>query len=454
MDRPTVAVALPPAEADLVAGELEAAGFGVATITEPRELDALLKSRAGVALAILDAETDHDSALALYERLHEGSRAVPALMVVSEVALERLSSTGGSNEDEYITRPYAADSIRWRIEAMLIRSQVGSTTGADDDETVLTGGDFGLDWGAAAPVIVVFSPKGGVGKTTLATNLAAAMQVRHSRNVLLLDADTVTGHVIMSLGLDGVRTANDAWRDTEEGGTDERLLDVATNHSSGMKVAALTLSPLHIETLEPERVTAAIGAARRGVDVVVIDLHPSYHPLNLAIFAAADHILVPVTPDIPAIRAAVQFAEVAAELDLRDRLAMVVNRANSGVGVDDMERTVGMPALAQVRSGGLLFVKAANVGRTVIDLFPKEKITDDFVQLAARLLGTGGGGARADVGSRGPAMTSASAARAAFPEGASVAAGSAATPRVGGLLGGLFGRRSDPKAAPGAATQA
>ena len=44
---------------------------------------------------------------------------------------------------------------------------------------------------------------------------------------------------------------------------------------------------------------------------------------------------------------------------------MVVNRANSGVAVADMERTVGMPALALIRSGGLLFVRAANEGRTV-----------------------------------------------------------------------------------------
>ena len=66
---------------------------------------------------------------------------------------------------------------------------------------------------------------------------------------------------------------------------------------------------------------------------------------------------------------------------------MVVNRANSGVSVADMERTVGMPAFAQIRSGGLLFVRAANEGRTVIEMFPREKITADFDILADRVLG-------------------------------------------------------------------
>jgi Flp pilus assembly CpaE family ATPase len=52
-----------------------------------------------------------------------------------------------------------------------------------------------------------------------------------------------------------------------------------------------------------------------------------------------------------------------------------------------MERTTGMPALALIRSGGLLFVRAANEGRTVIDMFPKEKIASDFDVLADRVLG-------------------------------------------------------------------
>ena len=47
-----------------------------------------------------------------------------------------------------------------------------------------------------------------------------------------------------------------------------------------------------------------------------------------------------------------------------------------------------MPALALIRSGGLLFVRAANEGRTVIELFPREKITSDFDELADRVLGT------------------------------------------------------------------
>ena len=109
-----------------------------------------------------------------------------------------------------------------------------------------------------------------------------------------------------------------------------------------MTVVALTSSRSNTEILEPARVADAIAAARRGFDFVVVDLHPSYSPLNQAVFERADRILVPVTPDVPALRAAVQLRDVAAiELGLRDRLALVVNRANSGVSVADMEQTSG-----------------------------------------------------------------------------------------------------------------
>ena len=66
---------------------------------------------------------------------------------------------------------------------------------------------------------------------------------------------------------------------------------------------------------------------------------------------------------------------------------MVINRANSGVSVADMERTIGMPSLALIRSAGLQLVKAANEGRTVIDLFPSEKVSEDFRILAERVVG-------------------------------------------------------------------
>jgi pilus assembly protein CpaE len=385
--RPAVVIALPPEESGPVAAELRAAGFEAVTVNVPDQLEALLAERHDVGVAILDGETDFDQSLEYYSCLREGRRAIPALMVVSARALDRLASNAmvSAVEDEYFTRPYSAESIRWRVEAMLIRSQ----TIDDGSGPVLQSGPIEADgWARRATIVAVFNPKGGVGKTTVATNLASALQINKGQQVLLIDADTVTGHVATSLGIEGVRTVMDSWIDQADGGPSEPFTDLASGHPSGMRVVALTSSPLQTEILEPQRVADAINVARRGFDFVVVDLHPSYSALNQAVFEIADRILVPVTPDVPALRAAVQLRDLAVELGVKDRLGLVVNRANSGVSVADMEKTVGMEAVALIRSGGLLFVRAANEGRTVIEMFPREKVSEDFDALADRLLGT------------------------------------------------------------------
>jgi MinD-like ATPase involved in chromosome partitioning or flagellar assembly len=408
---------LPQIEFEAVREHLDEAGYLAIQVASADELESLLSSRSDVHVVILDGELDFDRTLEMYAVLHEGGRNIPALMLMPPRALGRMGM-GGSNDakDEYFSRPYSPESLRWRIEAMLIRVEsvpaeptqttalasdgsgsIGSIGSIGSDVAIPGEVPITVDDTAAGPeilapatksgkILIVFNPKGGVGKTTISINLGAALQIRKGQRVLLVDCDTITGHIASSLGLERPRTLANAWRETASTGATESVAEIAAVHSSGVNVLVLAESPLHTEVLDPKRVADAICAARDNYDWLILDMHPDYGPLNQALFEQADRILVPVTPDVPCIRAAVQFREVAVELKIRERLTMVINRADSGIGGTDVEHVVAIPAVARIRSAGMLFVRAADEGKSAIERFPTARVVGDIDILADRLI--------------------------------------------------------------------
>ena len=382
--RPTIAISLAEPERSELDAMLIEAGYETIPLPPGASIAESFSPVATTLIAVVDVAGDPEGAVARIETARIGRAGhLSVMFLAGEDELDGLASAGLVDADEIVLRPVGVDAIRWRIEAMAIRAQV--PTGQSSD-AVLSGGGVDAAWTPAAPVFAVFNPKGGVGKTTIATNLAAVLQMRKRMDVLLIDADTVTGHVGLSLGMPNGRSVADSWIDEDAGYPHETLMDLATTHGSGIRVVALSNNPLNHPQLKAERVADALSEARHAVDAIVVDMHPSYSEVNLAIFSIADRIIVPVTPDLPAMRAAIQLKEVAVEVGVRDRLAMVINRANSGVAVADMESTVGLPAIAHIRSAGLHFVHSANAGMTLIDKFPKHQATQDFEHLANRLV--------------------------------------------------------------------
>jgi len=184
-----------------------------------------------------------------------------------------------------------------------------------------------------------------------------------------------------------MRTLAEAWLwDHQKGIPEESAAQVAVPHSAGLDVLLVSATPFHTEVLVPDRVAATLAAARGSYDFVVLDLHPDFGPLNLALFQLADRIIIPVTPDVPCMLAAIQFREVAKALGVLDRLLLVINRADSGIAPAKVEKAIGIPTLARIRSGGTLFFKASDAGVSAIESSPGSKAVGDVELLVDRLL--------------------------------------------------------------------
>lgn len=151
-------------------------------------------------------------------------------------------------------------------------------------------------------VIVCFSPKGGVGTTTIATNLASGL-MRENTKVLLIDADIQFGDLSVFLNLKAQSTIVDIINGVDD--LDVELFEnITVTHASGLRVLLGPARPEFAEqvTANPEAVAAIINKVRAHYDFVIVDTASHLDSLTVSLCDIATAILLIVTPTLPAVR--------------------------------------------------------------------------------------------------------------------------------------------------------
>jgi pilus assembly protein CpaE len=191
--------------------------------------------------------------------------------------------------------------------------------------------------GRTGRVMTIFSPKGGTGKTSLATNLGAALAKREGRRTLLLDLDLQFGDAAIVLGLEPEKTIYDLV--TAPGELDsEKLAGYVTRHASGIDVLAAPLRPEDAELVTEGKVTSLLEVARGSYEAIVVDTSPFFHGPMLATLDRTDELLVLCGLDVPTlknVRLAMQTLELLSFP--ASRVRYVMNRANTNVGLKTRE---------------------------------------------------------------------------------------------------------------------
>ena len=203
-------------------------------------------------------------------------------------------------------------------------------------------------------VITFFSPKGGVGRTTLAVNYAVAASSELNLKVALIDGGLQFGDVGVLLNLNPKnQTIADVAREMATGdmGTLETTL---VDHSSGVRVLMAPPSPEMAELVTPDHLTRIIGALRATHDLVVIDCSPLLQDVTLSFLDQSDVIFAVLTLEITNIKNIRQFLALVDQLGYpEDKVQLLLNRSDSGYGIrlQDVESSIGRKINAQRRVG-------------------------------------------------------------------------------------------------------
>jgi pilus assembly protein CpaE len=376
MDRPTVLLAI----ADDLAPTAEALRRAGIDPILPEEAVARLAGGEPPSLAVIDADRDPAWAKLVHDQL-QGDHPVPTLLLFAGEPPD-----WGAARDEYASKPCPPDALVYRLQALLIRGghrlpvEVEGTATSQATEAPMMG---------EGKVVSVFAPKGGVGKTTVAVNLAVALREQTTEPVLLFDADVGVGNVTSVLDAPVKHGLVDLADSPESEWTDAAFNQiVATHPKNGVRVLTWGSSPGESETVTVDLLLAALRWARDHHSYVIVDNHPGYDDRTLAMLTLASEILLVLTPEVGAIRNSAQFLDLAREIGLADVVRVVVNRANHGIAVRDIAASLKKPVSATIVSNGPKAVMSANEGRPIIERFPREKISDDLRQLA-RLVASG-----------------------------------------------------------------
>jgi len=182
-------------------------------------------------------------------------------------------------------------------------------------------------------VIAIYSPKGGVGKTTLATNLSVALAQRTHQRVAVVDSNPQFGHLGLVLNVHANYNLMDLLSRSDN--LDPELVEgMMASHASGVHVL---LAPTEIERADafpPQAVSNLLSMLRTMYDWIIVDSWPVLTESTLDVLETADRVLLMLVPDITCLRDTKQFFELVESLSFPlNKFDIIVNRATEG-GLD------------------------------------------------------------------------------------------------------------------------
>jgi pilus assembly protein CpaE len=254
------------------------------------------------------------------------------LSVQSEQDYVRRAMRAGARD--FIAKPPSGDELIAAIRdaaarAMELETQIRPQASPSGPAGV------GLDLGRGRPIgkiIAIYSPKGGVGCTMLATNFALGLQTGETPTVLV-DANLQFGDIAVFLNLQVKNSMVDLAARAED--LDQEVVDeVLMSHENGMRILAAPPKPEMAEEITADQVRKVLESLRRQFAYVVVDTSSNIDDTTLAVLDLSDVLVTVATPDIPAIKDARLLLDLLGVLGItKSRVFFVLNKMDRKTGI-------------------------------------------------------------------------------------------------------------------------
>ena len=353
-----------------------------------------MATRLSPDVVLMDINMPDMDGIAATEQL---SSAVPAAAVVmmsvqGEADYLRRSMLAGARE--FLVKPFSSDELTASIRQVSARERDKQSRMASLPVAAAAGPVGGRTGEPGEPgvIVAVFSPKGGVGRTTVAVNLAVAAATELGKKVVIMDGSFQFGDVGVLLNLNPKsKSIADLLPELETGEPDS-LDTFLITHTAGIRVLLAPPSPETAEMITASGVKKILEALRRDHDLVVVDCTSFFNDTTLAILDAADVILTMLSLEITSIKNMRLFLEVAEQLGYESgKVRLVLNRADSALGirVADVEHSIGRKVDETIVSDGRSVVYALNRGVPFFLSNREAQVSQDILRLARSVVGEG-----------------------------------------------------------------
>lgn len=315
--------------------------------------------------------------------LQAPAAAVVMMSVQGEADYLRRSMLAGARE--FLVKPFSSDELVASVR-QVHRHERDKAARLPAPVTVP-----GVESPPGGRIVTVFSPKGGVGRTTVAVNLAVAAAAELGKRVVLVDGSFQFGDVGVLLNLNPKSKSIADLIPEMAGGDPESLDQVMVSHSSGVKVLLAPPSPEMAELITTAYLRRVLELLRDGSDLVIVDSWPWFHETTLSLLDISDVIVALLTLELTNIKNMRLFLEVADQLGYpREKIKLVLNRADTAFGIRtaDVERSLGRKVDETIVSDGRTVVAALNRGVPFVTSAKDSPVSRDILRLARTLVGT------------------------------------------------------------------